>query len=158
MTLMIAPNSKALAESKNFISKIRRNESNLWIIFCVIWKQRVAFKKRVKKTFLGHFPTICKKTFENMVLHFNSCEKNYLISFKAWSRNSQSRTLSNGTLVITCPLDNLDLCGTNLTVTHDNIELTTFLQYEGATFIKLGRNRLSYGTSAPGMRKNIFQI
>ena len=66
--------------------------------------------------------------------------------------NSQSRTLSNGTLVITCPLNNFDACGTNLTVTKDNIEISSFLQYEGATFINLGRNRLSYGTSAPGMR------
>ena len=66
---------------------------------------------------------------------------------------SQSRKLSNGTLVITCPLNNFDACGTNLTVTKDNIEISTFLQYEGATFINLGRNRLSYGTSAPGMRK-----
>ena len=65
---------------------------------------------------------------------------------------SQSRTLSNGTLVITCPLNNFDACGTDLTVTKDNIEISTFLQYENATFIHLGRNRLSYGTSAPGMR------
>ena len=64
---------------------------------------------------------------------------------------SQLSRLSNGTLVITCPLNNLDLCGTNVNVTKDNIELSTFLEYEGATYIQLGRNRLSYGADGPGM-------